>query len=268
MAASSILWGVLSTSRPATSLLHALLGSLFLFLNCADPRAAFTLFPILLLLCMATFSINDLLDAEQDRINHPKRFLVTNPSAKRLSTAYYLLLILAFCFVSADMAPIAHSWIYISALVIFTNYSIIKSNIPLFKNIYIAMAHVAFCFAVFHAYQINAWASFYAGVFLVLTAREILMDIPDMKGDHDSIARRLGPRPSFSLAIGLNVLAAAIIMPHLWPSRLLLAPIGFVFPIMLFIRMRYTTSACAVGTYTRVVSGLPLLYSAYLVTAS
>ncbi len=217
---------------------------------------------------MTTFTINDLIDIEQDRVNHPKRYLVVNPLARRVSAIYYLLLVIIYCILTAETLPVALSWASLTGLVIFISYSIIKMNIPIIKNLYIATAVPTLCYANFISIGIKSSTYIYISAFVFIFSREVLMDVPDIGGDRDSIAQRLGWRSSLKFVLALDVLAATILLPHLWPFHPMLGLAGFAFPILLLVCLRPFSADQAFSRCARISSFLPLLYCVYLTKAS
>lgn len=264
----AIIRGILSTSRPATSLVFALSGGILLYSTGADTEEILPILLLCTLLCFITFTINDLIDAEQDKINHPRRFLVVNPRARRASTAYYLVLVALYCILSTEIVDGMYRWAYMALLVFFINYSITKANIPLIKNIYISLLCVAFCFSTLAYFGHEADLYIVASSLVFMFAREILMDMPDVNGDQDSIAKRLGPRNSMLFITTLSGVAATILAFGLWSSQPILIPLGYIFPSLLCIRMRHPPPLRSVDAFTRLTTGLPYLYCASLVISS
>ncbi len=269
MISFSTLRGVASTSRPLTSLLFASTGSAFLYLAHQQVYDVFRVFLITLLLSFATFTANDLIDAEQDRINHPKRFLVISPSARAASAAYYLALMGSYCVVSVDFFGRDDAWVFLVFLLIFINYSIIKISAPLFKNAYISAANIGLLWYVTTTttgIHVNLYVAISALIFTF--SREILMDIPDIDGDRDSIAKRFGPRRAWVLVTALSFVAALALGPSLLPLRTPIFALAFALPAYFLARNRLALEPMKVDSSARVLSGLPYIYCGYLIISS
>jgi len=257
MSLISMIIGALSTSRPGTSLLFAMSGSALTYLAKGDVSTTFGIFILSLLLCFSTFTVNDLVDAEQDKVNHPNRFLANNPKGMAISVIYYLALIVAYCIVSVDILALECPWQAILILLLFVSYSIVKLRIPIAKNVYISTVNVLFAWYVLQILHINANVFLAASAMLFMTAREILMDIPDISGDDDSLAKRLGELKSMKVATAISLLAALMLTPVLLPSKPLEFALFFVVPIFLMAR---TGSWCISNKFngvTRSISWIP-----------
>jgi 4-hydroxybenzoate polyprenyltransferase len=260
--------GVFSTSRPATSLLFASTGSAFLYLAHKNIRDILGIFLIVLLLSFMTFTVNDLIDAERDRVNHPKRFLVISPSARAVAVVYYLLLIACYCVVAVDFFAGENSWVFLLLLLIFINYSIVKISAPLIKNVYIAAANIGLSWSIIAKLDIEAnfWVGL--GALLFMTSREILMDIPDIDGDRDSIAKRLGLRKTWLLVTASSFVAALALAPSLLPHRIPMFALAFALPIFFLVRSYRVSHLSKVDPLTETVSGLPYIHCCYLIISS
>jgi 4-hydroxybenzoate polyprenyltransferase len=268
MVSLSTVIGIFSTSRPATSLLFASTGSAFLYLGHRDIRDIFGVFLIVLILSFATFTVNDLVDAEQDRVNHPKRFLVISPGARAAAVMYYLLLIACYCVVASDFFAGEGAWVFLLFLLIFINYSIIKITAPLIKNIYIAAANIGLSWSVITRFDIEAnfWVGLSALLFMI--SREILMDIPDIDGDHDSVAKRLGPRKTWAVVTALSFVAAFALAPSLFPLRIPMLALALALPTFFLVRSYCVSDLSKVDSLTEIVSGLPYIHCCYLIISS
>jgi len=268
MSLTSMIIGVLSTSRPGTSLLFAATGSALAHMAKGDASKTLSIFLLSLLLCFSTFTINDLVDAEQDRVNHPYRFLATNPNGMAISVIYYLLLVVVYCIISVDVLALESPWMSVFILLLFISYSIVKLRFPVAKNVYISAVNVLFAWYVLKILNINVSAFFAASAMLFMTAREILMDIPDISGDDDSLAKRLGELSSMKAVAAMYLLASTMLAPVLLPSRPFELALFFMVPAFFVVRTRSWGGSKFYIAATRSISWVPYIQLAVAATQS
>ena len=165
----------------------------------------------------AANAINDVFDAEIDRINRPDRPIpmgVVSPAAARWTWG---LLSVAGITLAASLS-VAHGIIAVSSVALLFGYAAFGKRHPIFKNL--AVAVVVAAALPFGALAVGSWvpalpASAFA--FLTTLTREIVKDIEDRVGDTAAGARTLATgwgadrasRLSIGL-VGLTALAAPI----------------------------------------------------------
>ena len=164
------------------------------------------------LICAAGNTMNDLLDVEGDRTNHPRRVLVTG----RLSAKYARNLALGLNAVALIMAAtISLSMVVIGLITVglLGAYNLRLKRIPLVGNVVVALlAAMTFLtggLAVDPALTFRLPGPLVAAVFALLfhLVREIVKDVQDMEGDrlvrHDSLPLRIGVPPALSLTLAV-----------------------------------------------------------------
>ncbi len=202
--------------------------------------------------CAAGNTINDLLDIESDRINHPRRVLVTGELS--LITARWLAVVMSGLAVAL---AILTGWllllILLAALVLLWYYNSRAKHLPLVGNSIVALLG-SVLFIVGGMSVDNAAAFSLPGpiipavlAFHFHLLREVVKDVQDMRGDESvtssTMAVLLGQKNSLRLALGIHLLTSAIILwPFLtgWYSGYyaLIAVVGVVVPnsiVMVFL---------------------------------
>lgn len=158
-------------------------------------------------IAMSGFCINDILDQEQDRINHPDRTLVKYPAlSKSVVTTYVVLFIGSIITIALQQSPI-DKFIWSIFFVVLSNYSFFKRTFPIIKNIYIAIAAI-FPVSILDLAHDEDISSPYLYIPFVLSifARELAHDISDIDGDGQTLASMLGPTRSWYFVVFIYTL--------------------------------------------------------------
>jgi geranylgeranylglycerol-phosphate geranylgeranyltransferase len=166
------------------------------------------------LICAAGNAMNDLIDIEGDRINHPKRVLVTG----RLSPKYARNLAVVLNAVALAMATAISFYMVVMGLVtigLLAVYNLRLKQIPLAGNAAVAiLAGITFItggLAVDSVLTFRLPGPLIAATFAFFfhLVREIVKDVQDMEGDRrvglDSLPLRIGNSRALSLALALYV---------------------------------------------------------------
>lgn len=164
------------------------------------------------LICAAGNAMNDLVDVEVDRTNHPQRVLVTG----RLGRKYARNVAIGLNSAALVMAAAISFWIAVIGLVtigLLAAYNLRLKRIPLVGNAVVAMlAGMTFVtggLAVDPALTFRLPGPLVAATFAFFfhLVREIVKDVQDMEGDRlaglSSLPLKVGVSRALSLALGL-----------------------------------------------------------------
>ncbi len=231
--------------------LGVLIGEIIYLGGFPEPNLTIYLSIILpMLVEMGAFALNDYLDRESDRINNRvDRPLVRGDISERAVIRLIMFAYVVSVGVGMFILPDTAAYVLLGFAVLSILYNTILKHYPLIGNIYIGSCMgIPFIFGnlvlseVIHPSNISL---FLIGV-VFGTAREILKDIQDMKGD-----AKMGSR-TLPIAVGVK--------PSMYISILL---------ILLFIPLSvYTVVNLSPGMLSTIVLGvaeLLVLYSIYLV---
>jgi geranylgeranylglycerol-phosphate geranylgeranyltransferase len=164
------------------------------------------------LISMCTFILNDLHDVEADRINHPHRPLPSKVITQRSAAiAYITVLVASLALIRALTTPTQH-YLYLTVLLVATNYSVVVSFIPELKTIYVAgtvtLALMLVCGIAGSGIDITLLSS----AFLFILGRELLMDVQDLEGDGRTFAKWFTPGKTTFVAFGLQGVSTLMLL--------------------------------------------------------
>lgn len=166
----------------------------------------------ILLICTCCFVLNDIADVEKDRINHPLRPLPSGAISQRSAMGIYFFLLTAALLSIYAYVEHEQYYIYLLCLIVFTNYNHVVSDFPLLKNPYVSLASVLpililrpLEFAVSNVDMVALAMCFF------IFGRELLMDVQDLGGDGNTLAKRLGQSVSSKLGFGTQFFAMGIL---------------------------------------------------------
>jgi len=166
----------------------------------------------MLSIALAGFCANDIFDREEDRINHPERVLVDNPNLIHAATTLYIALFVCSVFLISIQHTNLERFIWALFFIFLSNYHFFKQCIPKAKNAYIGLA------ACFPASILDladgeglSHLTHYVPLFLIVFARELACDVPDVDGDSETLAKMLHGKNALRLVI-LIYLFALIMM--------------------------------------------------------
>jgi len=162
----------------------------------------------LLVASMATFVLNDIYDAEKDEINHPQRPIPSNQLTKTVAMVFYFVLLFSVLVLVKFYIPKELVFLYLIFVILTVNYNHLVEYFPSLKNVYVALVTVIPIVILQNI--LNTTADRYllsSSLFLFILGREILMDILDIEGDGNTLAKYLGPQMSISIAFVFQLIA-------------------------------------------------------------
>jgi|SRR5579864_137866 len=208
----------------------------------------------ILTISMCGFVINDLHDIDKDVQNHPSRPLPSNKlSPVTASLIYFLLLAISLILVKAYVAA-SHVYLYLLLLIGLINYNYIVLYLPACKNL--CVAAVGIMPIVILASLLPPRQTYWpviVSLFLLLLAREMLMDIEDAAGDGETLVKRIGLVKSQYIAFGAKAAGVLVISSQAterWGIVILL--VFIVSDLMSFYLWKYT------GFRARILLGMKL----------
>jgi geranylgeranylglycerol-phosphate geranylgeranyltransferase len=173
----------------------------------------------ILTMSICTFIINDVNDLEKDIVNHPDRPLPRKELSVAFSVALYFLFIFLSLILVKIYVPGNYVYIYLTFLVLLTNYDYMVDTFPQIKNFYVSVTTVIPIVVLSYVSPGNYNYAYvaYALIFFTL-GREMFMDILDAEGDGKTFVKLLGMErapiiASASQWIGVLVLACAVNSP-------------------------------------------------------
>jgi geranylgeranylglycerol-phosphate geranylgeranyltransferase len=130
--------------------------------------------------------VNDILDKDSDKINHPNRIIPSGKLTVKQAGIEYFLLVIAACVLSSFISQLAFLIVFLTSVLLFL-YSNILKRIPLIGNMTVAyLTGMAFIYggvSVWHPRAVLIPAVF---AFLINLIRELVKDIQDIKGDKNA----------------------------------------------------------------------------------
>lgn len=226
----------ISSARPSRSLLlYATIITGFVLCGFKPTEASIRALPVLLI-ALSGFCINDIIDQESDRINHPERALAEFSSLTPAAMLLYVILFLLslLCIQIQGDALIKFTWAIV--LLLISNYSFLKRALPFAKDAYVG---VAACFTLsvidFSQDQRLSPLVMYAPLFISVFARELACDVADIRGDAATIASRLGQTRSAHLVHCLYFSALILALFLARSTEHVLAAIAGLFALTAYI---------------------------------
>ena len=127
--------------------------------------------------------VNDIIDKDGDKINHPDRMIPSGRLTVKLAGIEYFFLLITACVISSFVSQLAFLIVFLTNVLLFL-YSNRLKRIPLLGNITVAyLTGMAFIYggvSVGHPIAAIIPAVF---AFLINLIRELIKDIQDMEGD-------------------------------------------------------------------------------------
>lgn len=157
--------------------------------------------------------INDIVDVESDRINHPLRPLVVGSITKgRAKTAAIILFVIAGI-ISPVFISISAFLVVVLAEVLLVAYETILKKKGFVGNVSISiLVGLIFIFGGIAVSSTYKMLILFAMASLANLSREIVKDMEDMEGDVDRVTlpRKYGPRVASTVAIGSVLIAVGM----------------------------------------------------------
>lgn len=152
-------------------------------------QAFFTALPIFpATLC--TFILNDLADKEDDLINHPGRPIPSGEISELRAIIFYFFCLVLSIFIIFFIDMAVH-FKYMLLIILYINYDYLKKYIPNLKTVYVAVTSMVPIFILEDLSPADRpYDAVAISMFLMILARENLMDVIDREGDADSLASR------------------------------------------------------------------------------
>ncbi|MCY0851727.1 MAG: UbiA family prenyltransferase [Thermoplasma acidophilum] len=159
--------------------------------------------------------INDIVDVEVDRINHPKRPLVTGELSKKAAQAMFITFFAVAIIISVFISIIAMLIVILAeVLLVAYEYALKKTGLP--GNAVISLLiGLIFIFGGVSVFSYGKMVFLFLLAFTSNMSREIIKDVEDVNGDSDRITfpKKYGVRNAIILSdaiIGLLVVISYI----------------------------------------------------------
>ncbi len=156
--------------------------------------------------------INDLVDVETDRVNHPQRPLVTGKISKEAAKAAFVMFFAVAAIVSGVFISIYALALVLLAEVFLGLYETKTKKMGLAGNVMISiLVGLIFIFGGIAVNSIGKMLLLFAMAALASLSREIIKDIEDMGGDVDrtTLPKSIGVRGAAAVAITAIAIAVS-----------------------------------------------------------
>ncbi len=201
----------------------ALIGAGFRINEYATP--VFLGFAVAFLFGIAGNAINDYLDRDSDKINHPDRPIPSGklkPDRALHFSVIFFIISLALSFVLSSIVGYTALLVVVIALASQIAYEIRFKHEKIIGNIIIgSQTALAFIFGGVVVGSAGITGIIAVAVFLSITGREVVKDIEDVKGDKDrtTLPMKLGVKKAGIVAALLIILAVLISPLPYYPLR-------------------------------------------------
>jgi geranylgeranylglycerol-phosphate geranylgeranyltransferase len=165
--------------------------------------------------------INDIIDRDADRVNHPSRPIPSGNLTVNHAVVEYVLLIIAATVLAYFINQLAFVIVLLTTVLLFL-YSNKLKRVPLLGNITVAyLTGLAFIFGGIAVGQPRAAIVPAIFAFLINLVRELVKDIQDVEGDKNSKVNtwpvKFGIKPTKQLIIFISLLLiAATLVPFIY----------------------------------------------------
>jgi len=127
--------------------------------------------------------INDIIDKNSDKINHPTRIIPSGRLNVKQAGIEYFFLVIAACVISSFINQLAFLIVFLTSVLLFL-YSNILKRIPLLGNVTVAyLTGMAFIYGGVSVGHPSAALIAALFAFMINFIRELLKDIQDINGD-------------------------------------------------------------------------------------
>ncbi len=222
-----------SLGRPFTSMLGAVAIFAAIFVASGNGITDFWFSAVLafavgFLFTSASNTLNDYFDSETDQINHPERPIPSGRISSQGALVYSGLLF-AVSLVLGLMAALLVGYlsfiVVLAALLLELIYDLtLKKKVKVFGNIFIGLqAVLAFIYGGVIVGNIGPVLFMSAAAFLSITAREVVKDVEDIRGDSNqkSLPKIIGVKNANAIALVLLLIAVVLSIIAYWPLQLL-----------------------------------------------
>ncbi|MCW4010108.1 MAG: UbiA family prenyltransferase [Candidatus Bathyarchaeota archaeon] len=175
----------------------------------------------------ASNALNDYYDRDIDRVNHPERPLPSgriSPKTALVFSATAFGISIALAIVLAIVAGLVTFGVFLAALAVQVAYDLKVKKIKTIGNLFIGFQTVlAFLFGGVIVNNLGPVAFMASASFLAITAREVVKDVEDIKGDVDkvSLPKLIGVKNANFIALTLISLALALSIIAYYPLGIL-----------------------------------------------
>lgn len=172
-------------------------------------------------ICMCTFILNDLNDIERDRINHPKRPLPSEAISPQGAAISYAVMFLSSLLSIAYFTDPALHYLYFFVFLLAVNYNMTVNHFARLKMMHVAITISLGLILVGKLIRVDLDIRVLLTAFLFILGRELLMDIQDIEGDSNTLAKQLHPRTATLVAFalqGLGVLTLFFAVTAAWEA--------------------------------------------------
>lgn len=157
--------------------------------------------------------LNDLIDVDADRLNHPKRPLVTGSiKVSSAKVAFYVLFLAPIILSAAFLNVYATAIVFVAELLL-VSYELKTKNLGLSGNITISiLVGLIFVFGGIALNSPGRMLFLFLLAFLANLSREIIKDIQDMGGDvgRKTLPMSIGAKNASYIALGIVVAVVVI----------------------------------------------------------
>ncbi len=217
--------------RPFTSLLGAVAIFAASFVGSGANIGSYSI-PVVLgvvigyLFTSASNALNDFFDRDIDRVNHPERPIpsghISSQAALIFSSVLFAVAVALSVFLSL-YSGIQALLIVLAGLAVQIAYDVRVKKTKIVGNLFVGFQTVlAFIFGGLIVNNLSPVAFMAAASFLAITAREVVKDVEDIKGDVDrvSLPKIIGVKKANIIALGLIVSAIALSLVAYYPLAL------------------------------------------------
>lgn len=182
-----------------------------LFVRTHDFHFSFAQAVPLLFICISTFIANDLDDLEKDCVNHADRPLPRGQILPAPAVALFFTFLGLALFSTRYYVPPGIAFWYYALFSFAISYSYIVEWLPSLKAPYVAVVSSVPVLIVAAWYPNDRrFYSLAGATLLLMSGREICMDIRDRPGDGPSYLKRFNP--AFMAVVGLSFQAAGLVV--------------------------------------------------------
>ena len=181
-------------------------------LHSGDLYFSFTQSIPLLPMSMCAFVLNDIHDAERDRINHPDRIIPSGKIGPKVAILFYFLLLVISLLLIKVYIPRDYFYWYLLLLILYINYNYVVTDFPSYKNIYVSITAAILIYLLSHILVDPQIGILALSIFLFIFGRELLMDVLDAHGDGKTLAHKLGDETATSIAFIFQIIGIGILL--------------------------------------------------------
>ena len=159
--------------------------------------------------------INDVVDVDTDRINHPDRPMVTGRITRRSAIAAVIVLFVGALIISAVLISLISASVVVLAEVFLMVYELRTKRLGLTGNVMISvLVGLIFIFGGIAVNSIRSMLILFAMATLANLSREIIKDIEDVKGDVDRITLPKKHGVTFAAYLAAASVVIAVIISY------------------------------------------------------